>query len=151
MSVTSNTNDKSQISVVEMLIFAGAAIAAAPLIVPCVAYMALVLKTNRKEKFVLYSCIGIIALLCTKIGLFLEETAHIAVTLIKGLLKHEFVISAYGHYSITSWVLLAAFSFAVASYAVKRIRYNRTLEEVGVSSLERKYQENGGKLYESYC
>ena len=54
MSETSNTNDKSQISVVEMLIFAGAAIAAAPLIVPCVAYMALVLKTNRKEKFVLY-------------------------------------------------------------------------------------------------
>lgn len=151
MSETSDTKDKSQISVIEILIFAGAAAAAAPFIVPCIAYMALVLKTNRKEKFVLYPCIGIITLLCTKIGLFLEETAHIAVTLIKGLLKHKLVISAYAHYSITSWVLLAAFSFAVASYAVKRIRFNKALENAGISSFERKYKENGGKLYESYC
>ena len=91
-----------------------------------------------------YSCIAIIVLLCGKIGLFFQETAHVSVTIIKGLLKHKFVISAYAHYSLTSWVLLAAFSFAVASYAVKRIRYNRTLEEVGVSSLERKYTKNGG-------
>lgn len=144
MSETSDTKDKSQISIVEILIFAGAAVAAAPLIVPCIAYMALVLKTNRKEKFVLYPCIGIIALLCTKMGLFLEETAHVAVTLIKGLLRHKFVLSAYAHYSITSWILLAAFSFAVASYAVKRIRYNHDLENAGVSSFERKYRKNGG-------
>lgn len=151
MSETSNTKDKNQISIVEMLIFAGAAVAAAPLIVPCIAYMAVVLKTNRKEKFILYPCIGIIILLCTKIGLFLEETAHVSVTIIKGLLKHKFVISAYAHYSLTSWVLLAAFSFAVASYAVKRIRFNNALENAGVSSFERKYKENGGKSYESYC
>ena len=150
MSETSNTNDKSQISIIEILIFAGAAIAAAPFIVPCIAYMALVLKMNRKERYVFYSCIAIMVLLCSRIGLFLEETAHIAVTLIKGLLQHKFVISAYGHYSLTSWILLAAFSFAVASYAVKRIRYNNALENAGVSSFERKYRKNGGGQ-SKYC
>lgn len=150
MSETSNTKDKSQISIVEMLIFAGAAVAAAPFIVPCIAYMALILKTNRREKFVLYPCIAVIGLLCTRMGAFFTETVHIAVTLIKGLLQHKFVISAYGHYSLTSWILLAAFSFAVASYAVKRIRFNRTLEEVGVNSFERKCKTNGGGQ-RKYC
>lgn len=139
-----NTEEKGQITAVEILVM-GVMVLCTIIAIPFnIAYMILILKTNRKERYVFCSCLIIIVLLCNRIGLFLEETAHIAVTLIKGLLKHKLIISAYAHYSLTSWILLAAFSFAVASYAVKRIRFNRTLAEVGVNSFERKYTKNGG-------
>ena len=114
--------------------------------------MFLILKTDRKENFILYPCIGIIAVMFAKIGLFFEETAQIATMLVKGLFNHKFVISAYGNYHFTSWVILTAVSFAVASYAVKRIRYNRNLENAGMSSLSRKYRKNGGVMpYKERC
>lgn len=128
-----------------------AALVAAPVLPIVILYIYLMLKTNRKENWVLYPSIAVLVILCTKIGAFFTETAHIAVTLVKGLVNGHFPISAYGQYGVISWVILAVLSLAVASYAVKRIRYNRSMEEVGVNSLERKHKENGGKLCEIYC
>ncbi len=81
-------------------------------------------------------------------GVFLQETIEIAVALVKGLFNHSFNISAYSLYSLTSWFILTAVSFAVASYVVKRIRYNRLKEQAGIISLERKFTKFGGKKYE---
>ena len=124
------------------------ALIAIPVLPFNILYVCLMLRTNRKENFVMYPCIAIIAFLCTKLGAFLEETTQIAVILIKGLMNSQFVISAYGQYSVTSWILLTALSFVIASYAVKRIRYNHHLEKCVVSSLERKYTKNGGNCFE---
>ena len=135
MSEISENQEKNQISIFEILILAVAALAVAPLLPFNIIYMFLILKTDRKENFILYPCIGIIAVMFAKIGLFFEETAQIATMLVKGLFNHKFVISAYGNYHFTSWVILTAVSFAVASYAVKRIRYNRNFENAGMSSL----------------
>ena len=152
MSEISENQEKNQISIFEILILAVAALAVAPLLPFNIIYMFLILKTDRKENFILYPCIGIIAVLFAKIGLFFEETAQIATMLVKGLFNHKFVISAYGNYHFTSWVILTAISFAVASYAVKRIRYNRKLENAGMSSLSRKYRKNGGVMpYKERC
>lgn len=152
MSETSDNQEKNHISIFEILILAVAALVAAPLLPLNIVYIFLILKTDRKENFVLYPCIALIAVMFAKIGLFFEETTQIATMLVNGLLKHRFVISAYGNYSFTSWLILIAVSFAVASYAVKRIRYNRKLESVGVSSLNRKYRKNGGVIsYQKCC
>lgn len=139
MSETSDNSENKQISAVEAVFMGVAALVAAPTIPIAILYIYLILKTNRKENWVLYPSIVVIVLLCTKIGVFFTETAHIAVTLVKGLINGHFPISAYSQYSVTSWVILAALSLAVASYAVKRIRYNRNREEAGIKTLERQY------------
>ena len=139
MSETYETEEKNQITVIEVLLIAVGALVAIPVLPFNVLYTYLMLKTSRKENLVMYPCIAIIALMCTKIGLFFEETAKIAVMLVKGIFNHTFAITAYRTYSLTSWVILTAVSFAVASYAVKRIRYNLKLEAVGIQTLSRQY------------
>ena len=142
MSETSDNSRNKQISAVEAVFMGAAALVAAPVLPIVILYIYLMLKTNRKENWVLYPSIAVLILLCTKIGAFFTETAHIAVTLVKGLINGHFPISAYGQYSILSWVILGVLSLAVASYAVKRIRYNHQREQAGISTLERQYSKN---------
>ncbi len=137
--ISDNSGGNKQISAVEVVFMGVAALVAAPTIPIAILYIYLMLKTNRKENWVLYPSIAVLVILCTKIGAFFTETAHIAGTLVKGLINGHFAISAYGQYSISSWVILGALSLAVASYAVKRIRYNRNREEAGIKTLERQY------------
>lgn len=142
MSEISDNNGNKGISVIEAVFMGAAALVAAPILPIAILYIFLIQKTDRKENWVLYPSIAVLVILCTKIGAFFTETAHIAVALVKGLINGRFPISAYGQYSVTSWIILAALSFAVASYAVKRIRYNRNREQAGINTLERQYWEN---------
>lgn len=140
--------EQKQISAFDVVISALAILVCLPILPFNLLYIFLILKTNKKENFVLFPCIALLVILCAKMGVFLQETIQIAVTLVKGLFNNSFNISAYGLYSLTSWFILTAVSFAVASYVVKRIRYNRLKEQAGIVSLERKFTKFGGKQYE---
>lgn len=140
--------EQKQISAFDVVISALAILICLPILPFNLLYVFLILKTNKKENFVLFPCIALLVILCAKMGVFLQETTQIAVALVKGLFSHSFNISAYGLYSLTSWFILTAVSFAVASYVVKRIRYNRLKEQAGIVSLERKFTKFGGKQYE---
>lgn len=140
--------EQKQISAFDVVISALAILVCLPILPFNLLYIFLILKTNKKENFVLFPCITLLVILCAKMGVFLQETIQIAVTLVKGLFNHSFNISAYGLYSLTSWFILTAVSFAVASYVVKRIRYNRLKEQAGIVSLERKFATNGGGRYD---
>ena len=140
--------EQKQISAFDVVISALAILVCLPILPFNLLYIFLILKTNKKENFVLFPCIALLVILCAKMGVFLQETIQIAVTLVKGLFNNSFNISAYGLYSLTSWFILTAVSFAVASYVVKRIRYNRLKEQAGIVSLERKFTKFGGKKYE---
>ena len=54
MSEISENQEKNQISIFEILILAVAALAVAPLLPFNIIYMFLILKTDRKENFILY-------------------------------------------------------------------------------------------------
>ena len=143
MSRTNKIIENKQVTPVEIIFLMGAALAAAPMLPICIVFGFLTLRTERKENYGLYPSVAIIALLCGKIGLFAEESARVAVELVRVFIHgNTAAILAYGHYSVTSWVLLAAVSFVVSAFVVKRIRYNRKLEEVGISSLERKCRKD---------
>ena len=140
---------QTEITVIEIMIITVWALISAPILPLNILFGFLTLRTERKENYGLYPSVAIIALLCGKIGLFAEETARVAVELVRVLIYgNTAAILAYGHYSVTSWVLLAAVSFVVSAFVVKRIRYNRKLEEVGISSLERKHRKDDKKQYE---
>lgn len=143
--------EQKQISAFDVVISALAILVCLPILPFNLLYIFLILKTNKRENFVLFPCITLLVILCAKMGVFLQETIQIAVTLVKGLFNHSFNISAYGLYSLTSWFILTAVSFAVASYFVKRIRYNRLKEQAGIVSLERKFATNGGGRYDYSC
>lgn len=136
--------ETNQITAFDVILSAIAILVFLPVLPLNILFVFFMLKTNRKENFVLYPCIALVVILCAKIGLFLEETTQIAVALVKGLLNHSFNISVYDLYSLTSWLILTAVSFSVASYTVKRMRYNRKKEQAGIISLERKFTANGG-------
>lgn len=140
--------EQKQISAFDVVISSLAILVCLPILPFNILFIFLMLKTNRKENFVLFPCIALLVILCTKMGVFLEETTQIAVALVKGLFNHSFNISAYGLYSLTSWFILTAVSFSVASYIVKRMRNNRKKEEAGIISLERKFTTFGGRKYE---
>ncbi len=140
--------EQKQISAFDVVISALAILVCLPILPFNLLYIFLILKTNKKENFVLFPCVALLVILCTKMGVFLQETIQIAVTLVKGLFNHSFNISAYGLYSLSSWFILTAVSFAVASFVVKRIRYNRLKEQAGIISLERKFATNGGGRYD---
>ena len=148
MSCNYDTSEQKQISAFDVVISALAILVCLPILPLNLLYIFLILKTKKKENYVLFSCVALLVILCAKIGEFLEETTQIAVALVKGLFNHSFNISAYGLYSLTSWFILTAVSFAVATYVVKRIRYNRLKEQAGIVSLERKFTKFGGKQYE---
>ena len=139
--------EKKQITVFDVVIMAFVLLVCLPILPLNILYVFLMLKTERKENFIMLPCIALVIMLCAKIGLFFRETIQIAVLLVKGLLNRSFDILSYGQYSLTSWIILIAVSFAVASYAVKRIRYNRKKEEAGIISLERQFGTNGGLCY----
>ncbi len=140
--------EQKQITVFDVIISALAILICLPILPFNILFIFLMLRTDRKENFVLFPCIVLLVILCTKMGVFLEETTQVAVDLVKGILNHSFTISVYGLYSLTSWFILTAVSFAVASYTVKRMRYNRKKEQAGIMSLERKFTANGGRVYE---
>jgi len=140
--------EQKQISAFDVVISAFATLICLPILPLNLLYIFLILKTNKKENFVLFPCIALLVILCAKMGVFLQETIQIAVALVKGLFNHSFNVSAYSQYSLTSWFILTAVSFAVASYTVKRMRNNRKKEEAGIISLERKFTKFGGKKYE---
>lgn len=148
MSENYKTEDKNKITILDVLLVAMAVLVSIPILPFCLAYIFLILKTNRRENYVLFPCIALIVLLISKMQIFLTETINIVIALIKGIANHKFAILAYSDYSFSSWVLLTAISLVIASCVVKRIRHNYKLEEVGVNSLSRKYRENGGKSYE---
>lgn len=143
--------EQKQISAFDVVISALAILVCLPILPFNLLYIFLILKTNKKENFVLFPCVALLVILCAKMGVFLQETIQIAVTLVKGLFNHSFNISAYGLYSLSSWFILTAVSFAVASFVVKRIRYNRLKEQAGIVSLERKFATNGGGRYDYAC
>jgi len=140
--------EQKQISAFDVVISAFATLICLPILPLNLLYIFLILKTNKKENFVLFPCIALLVILCAKMGVFLQETIQIAVALVKGLFNHSFNVSAYSQYSLTSWFILTAVSFAVASYTVKRMRNNRKKEEAGIISLERKFTKFGGEKYE---
>lgn len=140
--------EQKQISAFDVVISALAILVCLPILPFNILFIFLMLKTNRKENFVLFPCVALLVILCAKMGAFLEETAQIAVALVKGLFNHSFNVSAYSQYSLTSWFILMAVSFVVASYTVKRMRNNRKKEEAGIISLERKFTKFGGEKYE---
>lgn len=140
--------EKNQITAFDVIMTALAVLAFLPVLPFNILFILFIWKTNRKENFVLFPCIALLAILFSKIGLFIEETIQIAVTLVKGIFNNSFNILAYGQYSLTSWLILTALSFAVASYMVKRLRYNRKKEQVGIVSLERQFTKYGGGRYD---
>lgn len=151
MSCNYDTSEQKQITAFDVIVSALAILVCLPILPFNLLYIFLMLKTDKKENYVLFPCIALLVILCTKMGVFLEETTQIAVALVKGLLNHSFNISVYGQYSLTSWFILTAVSFAVASYTVKRMRYNRRKQEAGIVSLERKFTENeGGRCEYAY-
>ncbi len=147
MSENYQINKKEDTMLFDVLAMVVAFIFLFPLLPLNIVYVFLILKTRKKENYVIYVCVVIVVILISKVHVLFEETAHIIAMLIKGFVNYKIVISAYGYYSWSSWVLLVAISFVIASCLVKRIRHNRKLEEVGVNSLLRKYRKNGGKRY----
>ena len=143
--------DQKQITVFDVVITALAILVCLPILPFNILFIFLMLKTDKKENFVLFPCIALLVILCTKMRVFFEETTQIAVALVKGLFNHSFNISVYSQYSLTSWFILTAVSFAVASYIVKRMRYTRKKEQAGIVSLERKFATNGGRRYDNSC
>lgn len=143
-----NEAEKKQITITDILITTILVLLFVPVLPLSVPYIFLIWKTKRKENFVIISCIAVMVALFNKIELFIQESLQIGVAIVKGFANSKFLISAYGTYSVTSWVILVALSLVIASYIAKRMRFNHKLETAGVSSFERKYRENGGKYYE---
>lgn len=140
---------KNQVSMLEIVLMSVAGLISAPLLPFAILYMFLILKTDRKENFVLYPCIAFTAVMFGKLEQFFTQTIQITAVLVKGLINGKFAVSAYGNYSLSSWLILTSIAFAVASYAVKRIRYNRKKEQAGIVSMERRYREYGGVCCET--
>jgi len=138
MSEICDNKEQNQLTAFDVVVTALAILVFLPVLPFNVTYIFLILKTNRRENVVLFGSLALITILCGRVRLFFEETTQIAVMLVKGLLNHNFAISSYGQYSLTSWFILIAFSFVVASLVVKRIRRNKSKEEAGIISLERK-------------
>lgn len=140
---------KNQVSILEIVLMSVAGLISAPLLPFAILYMFLILKTDRKENFVLYPCIAFTAVMFGKLEQFFTQTIQITAVLVKGLINGKFAVSAYGNYSLSSWLILTSIAFAVASYAVKRIRYNRKKEQAGIVSMERRYRKYGGVCCEN--
>lgn len=116
---------KNQVSMLEIVLMSVAGLISAPLLPFAILYMFLILKTDRKENFVLYPCIAFVAVMFGKLEHFFTQTTQIIAVLVKGLINGKFAVSAYTNYSLSSWLILTSIAFAVASYAVKRIRYRK--------------------------
>ena len=130
-------NEQSKITFIDVLLLFISVLVAIPILPFCMIYIFIMLKTNKKENYVIATATTLIAILFTKISLFIEQATRITDTIIKSIINGGFAITAYQEYSFSSWVLLIAISFIIASYAVKRIRFNYKLEEVGIHTLNR--------------
>lgn len=133
----SYNSDKNKITIFDVLLMFISLFVALPILPFVIIYIFLILKTNKRENYFIVVGIAVCVIFCSKLSLFAEQATAITVTLIKSIFYGTFAIKAYGQYSFSSWILLVAVSLVIASYAVKRIRYNYKLEEVGVVSLQR--------------
>ena len=83
MSCNYDTSEQKQISAFDVVISALAILICLPILPFNLLYIFLILKTNKKENYVLFSCVALLVILCAKIGEFLEETTQIAVAFVK--------------------------------------------------------------------
>ena len=81
--------EQKQISAFDVVISALAILVCLPILPLNLLYIFLILKTNKKENFVLFPCIALLVILCAKMGVFLQETIQIALALVKGLFNHS--------------------------------------------------------------